>query len=1282
MSDTGASVGKLYNSGSSTLEISGSNGIYVNGNIGFGVQNPSASVHISASANPLRIEGLAAGTATTSSYLAVDSNKNIVLTSSSGGAGATQIGAPEDGDYTDGIFADFTSTTAIGTAVDRFNELFSVLVPSPAPNISSLDYNNTAGISLELSFDSANAVSGYTAHAATSGFSQLSINNTYESATNSGNFRLGVYNGTQEVTGTINYNVAQNLEGSNVNYPADSFGDGNKGVIRLFVNHLTTPIHFLSLSAFTGAGSPGSGTGTSLNGQGSGFISVSTTGNARDSNNKQFDLFQHRTAKVVIDPSSQRKGYNYAFVKHVIGSTTHTSNYLEWINDTDANSLALSVANPRVSSITKGGSKYISGVQYHTGATLVYNAEISNFYKHTYDNAAAVSVNGTNVNSRSHAVPTIGGSENSSKVIQITSSHNITATELYNGSTLIKIASLAHPLKTNLTDTGSVSSTGFLIHNVSSPANNNLSETFIDEDFRVASAAYPNQSDISSATWNSQHHMTSSGATGHTDGLIFFDQKLYSPVNTSLPNNGNFSTLTNGPAGNPNYSGITGTRTFLRKVQNTSGATIRDIKLTSQKSGTKFSNASLDTDDVHFFVKIPGSTGWMDVSQNFVYGSVADGNGALINTATDNSSTTGTGNSVHCLTFGTESVSNNQYLAIKMEADESWSGYLDQLDFQLGASDTNNVAAPPNLSNIGQNITGVSAKLSFGASNAITGYQNVSVDVGSGTDDINDNFNVSGNRRGVFTSFQAVTGTLNDSVSALSNRYVADAVNNGDSGAIQLWINGTKKHEIDITSLSFGTGSVGSGTGVNKNNTTGSGFQNISKVGYATHSDGIPDYTKPYRTMKYVIHPNDNRLGHNYAKIQHVISGVTSSTNHIEWAVDTDTAALSAASVALGNFGHSSLFYSSGVKYFATRRTASYTYAASNVYKNVYSSNASAVSFPTTTNCSVTNIAINGTGVTNKSVSAASTTLASLDGGTANCEQQVIQVTGTVLFDHSTSLVGDSTFTGGGTHSVSVNSSIIHPHKSNLTTSTQSKSNFLVFNGSAGSTNANTEEYFNLETYRIVSGSHATQAAATGSAQVWNSQTSMNDVGSHASHSDGLLVFNGFLISPIKGGSSGDFRNVADGGTLQSPPSNVNYSTGVLTNATRTFYRHYRNNTTNDRSSITVTLYGSGSLVNKQTSLGNNGNFYMEVKVPGNTAYLDGGKAYTSNNKDVDGSGALVGGSSPTVISTSGTSVTSTFNGGTQRGTVSVSGGDVVVIKISAHKDWKGYLSRLKVAYS
>jgi len=96
--------------------------------------------------------------------------------------------------------------------------------------------------------------------------------------------------------------------------------------------------------------------------------------------------------------------------------------------------------------------------------------------------------------------------------------------------------------------------------------------------------------------------------------------------------------------------------------------------------------------------------------------------------------------------------------------------------------------------------------------------------------------------------------------------------------------------------------------------------------------------------------------------------------------------------------------------------------------------------------------------------------------------------------------------------------------------------------------------------------------------------------------------------------------------------------------------------------------------------LGSNGNFYLEAKIPGNTAWLDAGKAYTSNNKDIDGSGALVGGSSPSPIGTGGTSFSCTFNGGSLRGTTS--GPDRVVLKISAHKDWLGYLTRMKVAYS
>ncbi len=100
--------------------------------------------------------------------------------------------------------------------------------------------------------------------------------------------------------------------------------------------------------------------------------------------------------------------------------------------------------------------------------------------------------------------------------------------------------------------------------------------------------------------------------------------------------NGNFSALGDGPAGNPNYSGQSGTRTFYRKIQNTTGGTIRDLKITTDKS-TKINNSSLTTDNVQFYIKIPGTTGWMDISQNFAYGAIADGNGALINGASDNS---------------------------------------------------------------------------------------------------------------------------------------------------------------------------------------------------------------------------------------------------------------------------------------------------------------------------------------------------------------------------------------------------------------------------------------------------------------------------------------------------------------------------------------------------------------------------------------------------------------------------------------------------------------------
>ena len=86
--------------------------------------------------------------------IADDGSGNFTL-GATGGAGSGTIGEAEDGDYTDGLFVDFTTSTAIGTAIDRFNEVLLALAPSPAP---VLDDINTAdvGFDARLSFGASN----------------------------------------------------------------------------------------------------------------------------------------------------------------------------------------------------------------------------------------------------------------------------------------------------------------------------------------------------------------------------------------------------------------------------------------------------------------------------------------------------------------------------------------------------------------------------------------------------------------------------------------------------------------------------------------------------------------------------------------------------------------------------------------------------------------------------------------------------------------------------------------------------------------------------------------------------------------------------------------------------------------------------------------------------------------------------------------------------------------------------------------------------------------------
>jgi hypothetical protein len=189
----------------------------------------------------------------------------------------------------------------------------------------------------------------------------------------------------------------------------------------------------------------------------------------------------------------------------------------------------------------------------------------------------------------------------------------------------------------------------------------------------------------------------------------------------------------------------------------------------------------------------------------------------------------------------------------------------------------------------------------------------------------------------------------------------------------------------------------------------------------------------------------------------------------------------------------------------------------------------------------------------------------------------------------------------------------------------------------------------------------------------------MNDAGA-PTYETGLLTYNGNLIPPDQGGASGDFRNVDDGGTLQSPNSNVNYTS--LSVSVRDFYRMFENNTTNDVGSVTVTLYGDATIVGRSGinagTLGANKNIFVDVKIPADCGFLDSGRPTAGSGNISDGDGGLVGSLDATVVS-GGTANVLSFNGTALAGTIS--GAEQLVIRVSAHEDWTGYLTRISIGY-
>ena len=1163
-----------------------------------------------------------------------DQQRVIKISPSQFSGGAGKIGDAEDGSYEDGLFTDFTPETPTGTAIDRFNEILKALAPPPAPELSSIDEDVVNGIDAYLSFGTSNTTT-YTNVVAIGGESSKDINELYSYDNSGNNIKLGIYDGTQVVQGTLNDQVLENLTSpSNLtNYSADAFKDGDVGSLVLELNG--TDFRSVDLAAFSSGDYLIDNTG---------FYNISAATSAKFDSGVQFDTFKHRTASYRVDPVHQVNGFNYVRVKHVKGvGNIASTNYIMWINDSD--NVPLSVSGE--DAIFVGSDTVeLSGVRYFGTGEILYTADIDNLYRYVYDlTPITLSTTSSGVLSGLSYSPgtvtrtTIGPGETHLKAVQISKNSTVNAQYILGGSINTRL-SVTHPLKNPLTNAGNVTVDEILLWSIA-PSSTNLSELFDDEIFRIQSGDYNLQSDVTANSWDSSVHMTNGG---YANGLQVYYRTLKSPIHTL--NGGNFSTLQNGPIGNPDYSGQTGTISYYRKFQN-NGGTVHDISYTINSSGTQVSQATpFSTSNFKVSFKLPSNgtddSGWLDAASPFSYQNTADGDGGYIGTFN------GTTGVTRYVTWGTGSIQNGDYVVMKVEADASWTGNIDSISFNFGATGNVNPSSNLDTININQTANSTNANLSFGDTLSLANYSTVEATAGNTEKNTNEQYSSTATRLGVIgPTRKTITGVLNWNKTGSGNSYPVNAFGgiNGNRGVLKLYLNGNLVHSVDLSIFNNGPSFNGA-----------NGFELTSAL-VGKDSNNLPNYEYWYRTGTYTVGTTNQREGWNYIQVIHTVDGVDYDTNFMEWVNDSSNPSLSYADLGFDGITDTNISWLSGVKYFESP-SGQFKYRASNVYKYVYSPGNAIVL--NGSNVTITNIEARNDGNTLTNIGS-SCALPPLDPTVLLAYDTDLYVTGSFDFTRSSSIPGKSSY------SVGISSTVSHPLVNSLSIPNQTLGPFLVSTINDSSSAAS--ENFSGETWRLQDTTFVNQAAIA--SYPWDS--TQNLITGTSTHNTGLIVYGDELRYPTQAGlasDKGDFRDVSETGPLVAPLGNPDYSgaTGL-----RTYLRKIQNTSGQSQSNFDITITGSGNISTVAIPSGDEIKVFIglpETPAGFTTGFLDLGVDFATNQY-ADGDGCLLG------------SLDNTLNA-TNRATLGVNpvGDDeYIIIKIVAPATWSGYISGISVSW-
>ena len=554
---------------------------------------------------------------------------------SGGSSGAGVIGAAEDGTYTDGVFTDFVPSTPIGTAIDRFNELFLSLVPSKAPDLSNWSGARTGGVNGKLSFSSTQPIAGSTYFGGDLAPSPVAVDGTWASDSIK---RLSIYaaSSTADITGTLNSQVAASSTGA---FAASSFGDADLGTLTLNVNGVI--VSTASLTTLTAINNTSSSTI-------SGFVLSAATA-SKFITGSPFEQFKNRTGTWLLknNDTRLRYGYNYVIAEHKFSTTTRTLTRYEFIIDHNTDDTTFS--NFSIVSHSLTGTKYLSGIGFFTGGYLNYDNQIDNLYRNTWysgSDAITFADNSTTGNAGTNPIlltnaqitlPNSGGNELKSITLSTEPTmgngspitFNILTSGVRRLNDPIGLYTIAKRTLQGTRQGGTASITNVYLDNIVVTSTNTF-EGFDDEGKRLQTGSYNLITDVASGTWDSTQLLTT-GNSNHNTGLqVFGSTLIYPKTNYSL--SGSSNTNKNFGISGADYSSATGERVYYRYFYQSSPTT-GIFKINIAGSGGTFvaSSTSITGDQIKVEFKLPGSaaetTGWLDAYNNFATGVWTDGSG-------------------------------------------------------------------------------------------------------------------------------------------------------------------------------------------------------------------------------------------------------------------------------------------------------------------------------------------------------------------------------------------------------------------------------------------------------------------------------------------------------------------------------------------------------------------------------------------------------------------------------------------------------------------------------